>query len=1206
MGAAGCSRPLPDRPQIQWTLHQTDHTQVLRWNLGPAVHCFVTELESAGCGDTSLAKFMRKNKTRTKSLFVCAACAHHYGMNVVALAKAQPVPWVTPEQGPKKLATRHTNTCPHLQPGSDARVKCLRCGVGFDSARAASQHRCATRCATSQPVQAPPQVLHNVRGEAARAASRVHACELLSFRAQNQPSERAMPTPVPRLPRQPHIAVTHSTAAVVDAHAIPGPDSPGRPLPYTYRTVLAPRPTDLWLQKATTEPFRSCETRARYRTALMGPTIWVGLVAAPLPGPANAPWDVLPLVLPECCPWAPSQAGPPAAHTGCQIFPCKNRLSREIPVATVDGFRLVKFTEFLCQTHRPSQDATFNWCSRGVRVPAQPDPAGSDGVVFHWEGLEVATASRYADTAAPPVPDDDARAASPAAAPATDGLSAPAQSRTGPRGLFWDARLFRWLVHMFRAIPCATQVARILHMQWDHRLNERRAVFIRQVRAGARPLVDATAVATEVLLYLHELHHQLQCNFVMDLIWYWWCEEGQDEYLQFMARCQRAPDVQTHVGHDVTYKCCKGAGVAAARTNTPGTSAATKPEWVSLKAYMLTVVSHTGLVLHTAPVPDEGDRAVLDAYTELWKVAAVALSEAGIHALPRPTDQQATEETLPRLVFTDKARADAAHGGTKFATTLEAALAEAWPELPPDSRATLVQRLTVVQDIWHAIQRMKGALPRRHPMFRRCLASYRDLLNACKRLEYSGTADLYETWVPKLQRQITAWEDSYRTPDVTNNARGKGRLFEWGEFSRALGTQPASVFLSAAGVPVEDPGVATLDATIREARDELMSMLSECRDAAQVQAQCHGPRIDHGESSSSSSDSETGQSDLLSRMLHGLSDSSDSDASLCSADDTATARACEPALCRTRSGTRASGARTQAASSAELPIRPSAGPGPPERAPFQVNADEAEEDAVDAYLERAAVEGAWLLGPTDRPKVRQQVRNVTADTTLRALVANATCDWDAACGTQKNERFHKELNTRLRAVAGRRGIPLLQMTACVVAWGWNLRHLPRVLARGVRVKGRSNRRQSRQQQWSSDIAAAFAAAAEGRDMDRPHSHLLQIQTRWQIPHPRIPHLTELQNGRFASDLITYCNGEPKQFPRKHARRYAWSREEVEVVRSALSSGEFMSDVERDNPFQALAHERLANGPSEAQVRRLVYAIASEARLREDRTRASRA
>ena len=687
-------------------------------------------------------------------------------------------------------------------------------------------------------------------------------------------------------------------------------------------------------------------------------------------------------------------------------------------------------------------------------------------------------------------------------------------------------------------------------------------------------------------------------------------------HARFMARCKQVPDVQTHVGHDVTYKCCKGAGASVSRATEHGTSGSPQPEWVPLKACMLTVASHTGLVLHVAPVPDESDRGVMDAYSALWKVVAVALSNAAVHALPHPTDQQATEESLPRLLFTDKARSDAAQGGTKFASTLDTSLAEAWPELPPESRAILVQRLNVVQDIWHAIQRMKAALPTRHPMYRQCLAAYRDILNMCRHLEHTDTEDLYATWVPKLKRQITAWEEAYKTTDVSNDARGKGRLFEWGQLSRALGSQPASVCLAAAGLPVEAPGEGTLRATINEARDDLMGLLATGRDTTQ---DTHAPAVTaavaqqpHAQpppgrlpglavSECASSDSEDGLGERDPMLSHGSSesDSSDSDTSTSSAVCSAS-RCVEPALRRTRARTRAASAAVTA------PVPQDAVAPPPVDAAFQVNADEAEEEAVDAYLARASVQGPWLLGPTERSKVRQQVRNVTTDTTIRALVANATCDWDASCGTQKNERFHKELNMRLRAVAGRRTIPLLEMTACVVAWGWNMRHLPRVLARGCRVKGRSNQRHARTQMWRGEIDTAFNDASEGTDTDRPHSHLLQIQTRWQLPHPGVPHLTEQPNGSFASPLVTYCNGDAKCFQRRHARKYHWTREEVDIVRDALSDDLFMADVDRDNPFQTLAHERLANGPSEAHVRRLVYAIAREARLRQDRSQANRA
>ena len=540
-----------DRPQMQWTLQPTAHPHVLRWDLGRSVHGWLAELESAGCRDTGLATVMRQGLTRRKHLFLCTACATQFSMDVVALATARPVPWVSPEQGPNRLTTRHTPCCPHLTRASAPSWPC-QCGVSFDSARALAQHqhRCRPPPAVmSAPQTAPLSALDSAREEAVCAISRLQARQLAAFRAQSKPAAPVLALPAPRQPRQDHLSTTHSSTAVLPA--LPNMASSVPPMAYTYRTVLAPRPTALWLQKATVDPFRTCDTRAEYRTALMGPTIWVGLVAAQRGGPESEsqPEALLPLVLPECCPWASTVPPASGANTGCQIYPCKNRLSREIPVATVDGFRLVKLTEFLCTTHRPSQDATFNWCSRGVRVPALPP--GGDGVVFQWEGLEIATSSRSADTSACDATGATTAAGSPEALPATQARAlpcSPANSRAGARGLFWDTRLFRWLVHMFRANPCATRVGHFLHMHWDHRLHERRARLIRKVRAAPGPpsLADRTAAATDVLLYVHELHHQLRSGFVMDLVWYWWCEEGQNEYRQFMSRCQQVPDVQTH------------------------------------------------------------------------------------------------------------------------------------------------------------------------------------------------------------------------------------------------------------------------------------------------------------------------------------------------------------------------------------------------------------------------------------------------------------------------------------------------------------------------------------------------------------------------------------------------------------------------------------------------------------------------------------
>ena len=45
-------------------------------------------------------------------------------------------------------------------------------------------------------------------------------------------------------------------------------------------------------------------------------------------------------------------------------------------------------------------------------------------------------------------------------------------------------------------------------------------------------------------------------------------------HARFMARCKQVPDVQTHVGHDITYKCCKGAGASVSRATEHGTSGA--------------------------------------------------------------------------------------------------------------------------------------------------------------------------------------------------------------------------------------------------------------------------------------------------------------------------------------------------------------------------------------------------------------------------------------------------------------------------------------------------------------------------------------------------------------------------------------------------------------------------------------------------------
>ena len=86
---------------------------------------------------------------------------------------------------------------------------------------------------------------------------------------------------------------------------------------------------------------------------------------------------------------------------------------------------------------------------------------------------------------------------------------------------------------------------------------------------------------------------------------------------------------------------------------------------------------------------------------------------------------QILRDNFTRIIFTDKAHSDAAKGGSKFKAAIREVIHEFWPEVSETELDQYLEGVLIVQDLWHAMRRMKLAMCTRHPDFKAAYGEYR-------------------------------------------------------------------------------------------------------------------------------------------------------------------------------------------------------------------------------------------------------------------------------------------------------------------------------------------------------------------------------------------------------------------------------------------------------------------------------------------------